>query len=116
MKYSKDKSTLQELNKLKKTAESKLKKLSPQSTKPWYRRFYFGDEHLDDIFKEYDEFKNQESRYLFFGAINKINELHQKIKSIIKKTKNTKLVNCLKKMSHRLKQKLIKKHRYDNIY
>ena len=61
MKYSKDKSTLQELNKLKKTAESKLKKLSPQSTKPWYRRFYFSDENLDDVFEVYNKYriKNQ---------------------------------------------------------
>ena len=117
--YSKDKFNLRELNEIKNKAELKLKELSPQSsqsTKPWYRRFYFGDEHLHDIFKEYDEIKNQESRYLSFGSINKINELRQKIKSIIKRTKYTKLVNRLKKMSHRLKQKLIKKQRYDNIY
>ena len=105
---SKDKSTLHELHEFKKIAESKISKLSP---KPWYRRFYFGDENLNDVFEDYNKYKNQKSRHLSFGAVNRINELRQKIKSIIKKTNNTKFIKRLKNMNRRLKQKLLKRQR-----
>lgn len=79
---------------------------------PWYyRRLYFGDENLNDILKDYDKYKNQKSRDLNFGAVNRINELRQKIKTIIKKTSNTKFIKRLKKMNRRLKQKLLKRQR-----
>ena len=90
---------------LKEIKNKALKKL------PWYRRFYFGDENLENIQKDYYNYKNQKSINLSFGAVNRIKELRQKIKSIIKKTYNTKFINRLKKMNHRLKQKLLKRQR-----
>lgn len=109
--YSKSTFIKDDLNEIKQNAESKLKELSPQSKKPWYRRFYFGDENLENIQKDYYKYKNQKSSDLSFGAVNRIKELRQKIKSIIKKTYNTKFINRLKKMNHRLKQKLLKRQR-----
>jgi len=92
-------------NDLKEIKQNALKKL------PWYRRFYFGDENVDDIVKDYDKYKNQKSINLSFGAVNRIKELRQKIKSIIKKTNDTKFIKRLKNMNRKLKQKLLKRQR-----